>query len=203
MQSLQASASTMGCLGFMVILAGAGVFTRIGEFSHGRSWYDLLAAGVAGAAFVFFSVALVAGIRDSQRGRIVPYFRRRLGIKGLAPFNTGETLAHQCEYIDQVARELGLAPISSFGFADDAQGGRVSWHSSEEGLRTVTALRNHFIKATPRAPHHARLAEDLAAIEKALEEAVKQEVPFAFILRSGGDKFISPPEMDRRQGSFW
>jgi hypothetical protein len=26
---------------------------------------------------------------------------------------------------------------------------------------------------------------------------------FCFILRSGKDEFISPPEMDRRQGSFW
>ena len=190
---------TAGCLGFLLALAAVGMFVRTIEFERSRSWVNGALAAVAAAASLYFLRALIGGIRDTTAARIVPYFQARLGLDASSPFSRGAALARHCRSLDELGTRLGVAPISAFGFNDDAAGERVTWYLSSAGLETVVALKNHL----QTAAHDEELLRDLAALEAALEEAAKQEVSFCFILRPGRDEFISPPEMDRREGSFW
>ncbi|HET7434350.1 MAG TPA: hypothetical protein VFN10_06505 [Thermoanaerobaculia bacterium] len=91
-----------------------------------------------------------------------------------------------------------MAPLSAFGFADDAAGESLQWHDSAAGLATVVALK----QSLETTGGDDELVHDLAAIATALDVAAKQDVSFCFILRSGRDQFISPMEMDRRAGSL-
>ena len=189
-------ARTIGCLGFLLTLAAAGVVAQTLEFTHSRSWLNALLAIVAAAATLFFLRALMIGIRDATIVRIVPYFQSPLRLGTASPFSRGAALARHYNQLDQLAIQLRVPPISTYGFHDDAAGQRVQWHPSPAGLQTITALK-------PHAAHDPQLLDDLTAIESALQEATRKNVPFCFILRSGTDAFISPVEMDRREGSFW
>src|SRR2546423_1512443 len=131
---LDGIAGTLGCLVPLLALALAGVVGRLRWFRQTRSWIDIALAAVALAFAVLWIRSIGAGIADSLVSRIVPYFRRRVGLRGLMPFKGGEALARNCRSLDELASRLGVEPLSSFGFADDRRGETLQWHDAEAGL---------------------------------------------------------------------
>ena len=182
---------TIGCTGFMLALAAAGVVGRLAEFRRSGGWLELALAALAGAAFVFFCVVLVSGIRDSLVARIVPYFDTRLGLEGLGPFSRGAAVARHCKELDALAAQGGIRTIWSFLDRE--------WHPCAAGLEAIAAL----LQLSLDLPDRGEIVKDLEAIESALAEGARQGRSFYFVLREGRDKFISPMEMDQRKGSFW
>lgn len=167
----------------LLALAGSGLYFRTIAFWRTHSWIDVAAVAFCLLWIVIWSRALVSGITDAFIFRVVPSFERRVGLKELSPFSSGRQVARNLGELDRRAISLGVAPISSFGF-DEKQ-----WFDANDGLRTVRVLED----AEP----------ELGAIAVALEKAAEQGIRFCFVLRQGGDEFISPMEMERRRGSFW
>ena len=100
--------------------------------------------------------------------------------------------------MDEHAVEAGVPPLSSFGFRDDRDGQKLTWHPVPDGLRTVEAL----IAATQNLAEEAGLHDDLLRLQRYLKRAEAKGVRFCLIVRVGMDKLISPVEMDNRQGHF-
>jgi hypothetical protein len=148
------------------------------------------------AAFLYFAVALIIGIRDSFRVRVLPYFERRLG-KGTS-FMMGKSLLEHSHSLDEIAKQLGAAPLSEFATGDDMVCfEKPNWHEPTEALRTTQRLLNS--EAAKAFPEDLR--SDLKALEDALAEACRQNVRFGLLLREGSS--ASGLEMDRRKGSFF
>lgn len=188
----------IGSIAFLCIflgLSGIGAVLRMQLFLDGRAWGDLVLSLVCAGVFIFFTCALITGLRDISIARVVPYFHRRIGLRVLGPFQSGAALARNCEMLDRIAADSGVPPLSSFGFEDDLAGEAVTWHSPSAGIETVERL---LVVVDDDA-----IRRDLEAMLEALRAAQKQDILFALILRTGTDSFISPVEMDRRTGSFW
>ena len=119
---------------------------------------------------------------------------------GGCSFLGGKALARNCIDLDTLAREVGLEPLSRFGFADDLGGGQVTWYSPARGLRTVSGL----LMALRQDPTLLREAEaviaELFLVEANLRDAVRHQAPYCLLLRYGS--VTSGHEMDVRQGYF-
>lgn len=148
------------------------------------------------AAFLYFAVALMIGIRDSFRVRVLPYFERRLG-NGTS-FLMGKSLLEHSRSLDEIAKQLGATPLSDFATGDDMVCfEKLNWHEPAEAMRTTQQLLNS--EAAAAFPEDLR--SDLKALENALAEACRQNVRFGLLLREGS--CASGLEMDRRKGSFF
>ncbi len=132
-----------------------------------------------------------------QHATVVPYFPRKVG--EIETFGSGESVARHVAELDEVACELGLMPLSSFGWNDDAQGEPLVWHESATGLKTVNALLA-FLEAEEFAwADHAGTIADLKRIAHALERADAQGIPFALLLRHSS--VTNHAEWDARAGT--
>jgi len=188
----------IGYVAFLSIflgLSGIGAFLRMQLFLDAGAWSDLVWGLICAAVFLFFAWTLISGLREISIARIVPYFHRRTGVRGLGSFKKGAALARNCRMLDGIAAGAGVPPLSAFGFEDDLAGEAVTWHSPAAGIATIERLLS--------IVEDEDIRSDLEAVLRALWEARKQDILFALILRNGTDGFLSPGEMDRRAGSFW
>jgi len=138
------------------------------------------------------------------RPRIVPYFTRELGKYGgktMSAFARGRGLYREIVALEQLARTLGVKPLSAFRFAYDYCEQEVEWHAASEGLRTVGALRQglsaHLLTALD-------VAHDLEALASVVRAAADQGVDFSLVRRlHAKDNMQAVCTREVRQGSFW
>jgi hypothetical protein len=186
-------------VGLVIAVAGARAAT-INFFAEGRT----LGTGASAAILIAFTLYLGAyfvAVLSSYfaPARVVPYFERSLDFKMQGAFKNGFALAKGFDVLERRASELGVTPLSAFGFGDDMLGQLLVWHSTETGLKTVQAL----VASSHNEALDAKLLEDLQAVEAALERAAAKAVRFTLVVRIGADKWISGAEMFQRKGSFW
>lgn len=147
---------------------------------NGPAW----PAATALALFLFLGLVGWWNWRETSRHyRVIPYFERRVG--NTRTFLRGRALARRWGRLEALARAEGVAPLSTFGFADDLRGGPVDWRPAAEGARTIRGLlrglESNPIGSTPE--ELAELREDLEAIAEALDRAAASGVGFAFLLQ--------------------
>lgn len=140
-----------------------------------------------------------------RKPRIVPYFSKRLDARAetWAAFRAGFSVAAALESLDNIAVGAGAVPLSTFGFTDDAYGQPVVWHPPAEALQTVSGLIEQLRATEAKQPGVQSLILDLEMLAATLRKAIQSEASFCLIIRGGDDRYISPSEMDHRQGSFW
>jgi hypothetical protein len=126
---------------------------------------------------------------------IVPYFDRTVGVTGT--FAQGAAVARNCRRLDELAAEQGIAPLSSFGFADDLRGEPVTWHEPRAGIEAISRL----LSEIDAGGADTVLARELEAIRGALETTAGKGAKFALILRSGDG--TNAREHALRAGSFF
>jgi hypothetical protein len=150
-------------------------------------------------------VAFVVVEFIKRKPRIIPYFNLHLNAKGetSAAFRAGFRVALNLEFLDQLCAEIGTVPLSRFGFSDDAYGQEVVWHLPAEALLTVSGLIERLASLDGQTPADPYLISDLEKLAAALRKAIEAGASFCLVLRDGADDYISPTEMDRRQGFFW
>src|SRR5690606_10699345 len=90
-----------------------------------------------------------------------------------------------CSQLDAVAIAEGVQPLSAFGFNDDLYGQALTWHSADEGLQTVTALRKAVETHRLSLPRADSVLEDLQKLQHAFSRAAEQDIPFCLLLRHG------------------
>lgn len=186
-------------LGFAVPGARAATINFIAD---GRT----LAPGASAAILIGFSLYLggyfvgVLWFWLLASARLVPYFERPLNSRTKEAFKRGFALAKKFEGLERRASQLGVAPLSAFGFGDDMLGQAVVWHAADAGLRTVRAL----VASCQQDALDPKLLEDLQAVEAALEKAEAAAVRFSFVLRLGSDaNGPQNAELCQRKGAFW
>ena len=164
---------------------------------------DLWIAAAFAVLYVWFVVYAIRRYAD-ERPRIVPYFERKYFRSGdpsrpvaeesRSAFRAGTAIAADLTRLDDVARQMGVTPLSSFGFGDDLFHQTPQWSDITEGVRTIETL-------IPKADNQT--AEDLRTLLAALQKVRATQQRFSLILRYGPDEFISGVEMEKRIGSFW
>lgn len=198
------------CAPFL-ILSSLGTYGYLIAFLEDRKLVYALAlllyVPVLLVSLLFFSCAVLF-IRGtlfphSFGARIVCYFRQQAGDTEDAAFRRGFALARNCQRLDRLAAEMGLEPLSAFGFEDDHAREQVEWHSPGSGLETVTGLIRRIEQDPECVPDASATLADLQAIETALQKAADHGVDFCFLLRIGRSLAVSPKEIESRQGSFW
>lgn len=210
-------------VGLVFAMQGAGAASI--NFAKAQT----VGAGVSAAVLIGISLFLVAYFVQVLRfwlsapARLVPYFERPLGgtkwgafkktigtldfkvssepldTATWGAFRRGFALAHGLDVLERRASQLGVTPLSAFGFGDDVLGQIVVWHSASAGLQTVRAL----IASSHREALGLNLLEDLHALEVALQMAEAAALRFAIVVRIGSDEWIHHSEMSQRDGSFW
>lgn len=168
------------------------------------------------AALSFFCHLFFTNFSELLICRIVPYFERKprdpryvpdftmphplfLSLPRADAFERGIDLAKQCKPLDLLATQIGVKPLSTFGFRDDRDWQRLIWHDPADGIETVVRL----IDAVQQDERLRGTLTDLGSLFRALETARRQGVRFCLLIRPGLDKLISPVEMDGRVGTFW
>jgi len=145
---------------------------------------------------------LLKNFRELFICRIVPYFESHVATypdNQPDAFDTGIFLVRHCRQLDDIAKNIGVKPLSDFGFKDDQDAQKLIWHESSEGIRTVEVLVAKMSDGTTPSD----LMTDLVRLRDYLRKAQAKGIRFCLIIRAGLDKFISPVEMDNRKGRFW
>lgn len=165
-----------------------------------------LGAGVSAAILIGFSVYLgayfvvVLWFWPLASARLVPYFEKPLNSTAREAFKRGFALVREFDGLERRASQLGVTPLSAFGFGDDMLGQAVVWHTADDGLKTARAL----VASFQQEGHDSNLLEDLQALEAALEEAEAAAVRFSFVVRLGSDaNGVQNAELCQRKGAFW
>jgi hypothetical protein len=186
-----------------IFIAGFG-FAALGLFTSVAAWRDSgkVTVGVIGFAIfaaLFGWAALRSLLPLHPSPRIVPYFPTELGKLGgdtMAAFYAGRAIYLEIAALEALAARLRVKPLSEFGFAYDHFGQAVQWHSAQEGLATVDALRE--------AVDSPEAQKDLAALASVLRTAAEKDVPFSLVLRMfAKDNLQGVCTRETRQGSFW
>ncbi len=148
--------------------------------------------------FLLFGViGGIGGLYETFRYiRIIPYFQRSLG--AVDTFLIGKALARSLKQLDAVAMELGVQPISAFGFNDDLRGEALIWHAPEEGFKTVETLLNELQRLDIPDAIRNGILKDLRSWKAALQCASTENVLFFILLRHGNS--TSGHEWDVRKG---
>lgn len=160
---------------------------------------------VFGLSAVFFGWVVVLWLAAPLwiKPRIVPYFFRELDTYGgqtMVAFRRGRALYGEIVALDDLARRLGVTPLSAFGFEYDHYDQTVRWHPASEGLRTVEALQ----AAVGAERLGAAVGEDLQALAHVLRVANDRRVDFSLVLRlHAKDSMQAVCTREHRQGSFW
>lgn len=160
------------------ILGGFAVFVALMLRS---AWWTRRPVDVATAAVLLITLALsaryviVALLEDHVR--IVPSFEAPL-VEGSPPWrDRGVALAMHRDRLRELASQLGVASLDTFGFADPRLGDEVLWHDAAELLRSVNALATALTTDTYRsAPDDHDLRQDLVALGERLRVAHEQGV---------------------------
>lgn len=174
----------------LLLLASASGLTAFAIFGQGVIPDRLLdgatvIAALADAIFIYASAATVFGMNDVLRhASVVPYFPRRVG--EIETYARGQSLARHVARLDAIAEELGLAPLSSFGWNDDMEGEPLAWHEASTGLATITPLLAHLEAESESGPFLwpdlPETIADLRRLAHALARAEAQGIPFSLLL---------------------
>lgn len=197
----------IGVVIVLLLAMGVTVAETSSRFQREKSWGTALVLLVAAGAAAYLVWHLVVAVRVSfgTRPRIVPYFQdkyfrsgssRQTSEESKAAFRGGYAIAAEMPLLEALAGELGVMPLSAFGFGDDALGQQPQWSALSDGIRTASALAgSDRVGAATRSE-----LQQLAAV---LEKAAERQSKFALIVRHGPDDFISGVEMEKREGTFW
>ena len=124
--------------------------------------------------------------------RTVPYFEKALG--EITPFAGGRELAKNAEHVDALAAAAGAAALSSFGFADDFRGERLTWHEPALALATIRAVSQQIPGS------ESALKRDLDDLAQVLSVAASKRTRFALLLTT--TYAPTDAEREKRQGFF-
>ena len=183
-------------------LAGtpAALFTYA-SIRVGSPWWDGLRSAPAIVAIVLFAwiafsmaAMLFATLFLST---ICPYFERKVG--DIETFGRGRALLRQHRALDDLARRLGVAPLSDFGFADDLDGETLVWHDPADGLVTVNALLLALSEGGCDIRQKASIIADLRKVADALGKACEKGIRFCLLYRPGDG--TSAQEWEVRKGT--
>ncbi len=180
-----------------------GLVPSIAVYREGRSAGHLVLFGVF---TVFFGWAFGLWLLGPFlfRPRIVPCFARELGPYGgetMTAFRRGRALYRESAAVDRLAENLGVKPLSAFGFGDDYYEQEIRWHPASEGLTTIEALQRGLASLTVTS---RGVAEDLQALASVVRTAAEQGVDFSLVLRlHAKDSMQVVRTREVRQGSFW
>ena len=113
--------------------------------------------------------------------RIVPYFQERLG--DIHTIYQGHNIAKDCRALDELSQQLGVTPLSAFGFNDDFHSEEFTWHPAEKGLAAMTVLIDSLQASDlPNLSDKDRVVKELVSIQNALRIASQRNVMFCFII---------------------
>lgn len=127
----------------VAVAAFAFLATAVGS---GRAFDWILACAISCAAVA----GAMLSVREASRNRparIVPYFDRSMGTP--EAYFQGHAVAEKLAELDTLAKHLGVAPLSAFGFSDGSIGEPITWHSAGELLLAVSALLDGFRDGPP------------------------------------------------------
>ncbi len=179
-----------------------GLFVAVASYIDGRpKWLMLI---LFAFFFLQFAAAVILWLTAPLRvkPRIVPCFARKLGDYGganSAAFVRGRALYLEIDALENLAATSVVTPLSAFGFADEWYDQSMQWHGADEGLRTVSALRQGL--TAQAAPE---LMRDLDALEASLRAALDQDVAFCLLLRrSAKDNLQVVESLEGRSGMLW
>lgn len=187
-------------VGLALAVPGARAAT-VNFFAEGRT----LATGASAAVLIGFALFLGSYFVGClifwpfARTRLVPYFEQSLNSTTQKAFQQGFALAKEFDGLERRASQLGVTPLSAFGFGDDMLGQVVVWHDASDGLETLRAL----VASSRQRTLDPNLLEDLQTLEAALEKAEVAAVRFSFVVRLGSENGIQNVELCQRKGSFW
>jgi hypothetical protein len=139
--------------------------------------------------------------------RVVPYFElkyfrsldssRKTAEESHSAFLGGNGIAANLPQLDTFAQQIGVAPLSNFGFGDDLLNQQPQWSDMTDGLRTLRALIAKAGEPLEARRLSAMTITDLQTLAAALEKALEGQRRFCLILRYGPDAFISGVEMEK------
>lgn len=158
----------------------------------------------ANVACILFSGSIAAwtgwGLVSLDGGpSIKPYFEKRIG--GIDTYSHGRAIAKNCKALDQAALDLGIEPLSSFGFEDSFKNANLTWYDSRSGLKSVQALL-HFVRLKSGAVCDTQaVITELERIETALKKAGEQNVSFCLTIDT--THTTNAMEHEQREGSFF
>jgi hypothetical protein len=187
---------------------------------NGRRFRDERSAGagvvtlvaVAGEIGLLWHVFGAIWSCATSKPRVVPYFREKLFRKKLnrkaseessKAFHRGLGIAADLSRLDDLARELHVTQLSSFGFGDDLLKQRPQWSDLAEGMRTVSALIERLEGDATSARVSATTLADLKGLAAVFGKAQESQTSFCLVVRHGRNDFISGYEMEKREGTFW
>lgn len=148
-------------------------------------------APLFGAVWIYSTVVTFVTRDDAKVARVVPYFPKgELHVEADTQFR-GHALARRFQFLEERSLELGVEPLSHFGWADDLGGQQLVWHDAARGLVTVAAL----LELPALEPE---LQDDLTRLRAALTSAQEVNAPFCLLLLHG--QSTSGWEMDTRRG---
>lgn len=155
---------------------------------------------VTSVLFLWFASIVAIEIIDFRTGRhigIAPYFEKP--VEEIHTYSEGHALAARCEALDERAIDLGVKPLSDFGFNDDFYyGEELVWWPAESGLETVSALLTQ-LRSDSQSEEQAVIA-DLERVKHALTRARDQGNRFCLVITSG---FTNMLEHEKRVGKFF
>lgn len=129
---------------------------------------------------------------------IVPYFQQKIG--DIHTFTQGVSIAKHCQELDEMSLQLGVIPLSGFGFNDDFCGEELTWHLADKGLATVTRLIQALrVSDQRRFSDQDQVISELVAIEESLRKASERGIMFCLLLRTSGG--TNAMEWEQRKGS--
>lgn len=188
---------SLGCLGPFLLACVLGVGAALYGLTETPRWTEWLRLVGLILFTCYFGHILWEALHILRRSGIVPYFQKKLG--EIHTFARGQTIAKSCQALDELAVQLGLKPLSAFGFNDDFAGEELTWHAPEQGLATVSGLLSTLRDSPRLIRQQAQVIDELAAIEHALRIACERGVPFCFLLYTAGA--TNAIEWEQRQGS--
>lgn len=201
-----------------IALFGASSFMYIYTYcSEGKV---ILALGgiFTGFLTILCIYALLRSWWMKPRARIVLYFKKienkikdetkTLDSKQrkLVTFDRGYGIASNFKQLDDIVCNVGLKPLSSFGFGDDMilNDVEVCWHKPDDCLKTVRYLIKYIEETTNISLINVQeLLEDLKQWEIALFNALKENILICILLIIQSNASRSSVEIEARAGTFW
>jgi hypothetical protein len=192
-------------LGGIVLLGALCLVFSIGyvfDWPGSDDFWDY--APFIAVAFVFFTAFIaMPSLRNAHRPKILPYFEKGQESPEGSTYASGEALARNCRYLDDIAIERDIEPLAKFGFADDFPypWRKIEWFEAERGLKSISFLIA-FLRDNPEAiPEPDEVFSDLTKIEFRLKDASRRNIPFRFILHYANA--TNQMEQDQRQGTYF
>ncbi len=188
----------IGCFGPFLCASIVGLFFAAYGFNAASRFAATLRLVELFLFACYFGHLLWDGVCVARRTCIVPYFQQTL--EDIHTFAQGEAIAKHCQELDAMSLELGVSPLSTFGFNDDFYGEELVWHPADKGLATVTRLIQALRASDPlKLSDQDQVISELVAIENALRKASEQSVMFCLLLRTSG--VTNAIEWEQRKGS--